>query len=265
MSVKMYSANAKTQLERNFNVSEFKCKCGDNHEICISPKFVKHLQKLTDVLDADKVIIVSGHRCAKHDINVGGNGRGWHTIGYAADCTFWKDGDVIDPKYVACKAQDLEFKGIAVIGYIGQKNCTNIHLDDSPTRKWYGDETVKGGTDRSVTDDFYKYYNISNTNNDYIRKLQKTLNNLGCRISIDGIVGPQTLTNVRKFTIDMGDNNALVEWIQDALNYIGYDCGDSDGIVGPKTFNAINDFQRKNKLGVGYFGGSDWNKLLELI
>ena len=38
MSVKTYKYNDKTQLTKHFNVQEWKCKCGKNHEIKIDDK-----------------------------------------------------------------------------------------------------------------------------------------------------------------------------------------------------------------------------------
>lgn len=266
MEVKMYNYSSTAQLEKNFNVSEFRCKCGVSHPIQIAPKFISHLQRLTETLGADKVYIISGHRCQTHDRKVGGNGRGQHTLGYAADCQFWKNGSIIDPKLVACKAQDLGFKGIAVIGNIGQKICTNIHLDDSPTRKWYGDETVKDGTKNSVTKDFYEYYGFKKGNAELARELQHILNAKGQRLTVDGIIGSLTINAARKYTINLGDEGPLVKWVQKVLNDVWkYNCGVADGICGEKTFKAINDFQSDANLGVGYFGGHDWNELLSII
>lgn len=33
-------------------------------------------------------------------------------------------------------------------------------------------------------------------------------------------------------------------WIQKDLNFLGYNCGDADGVIGSKTKNATKIFQR---------------------
>jgi GH25 family lysozyme M1 (1,4-beta-N-acetylmuramidase) len=54
---------------------------------------------------------------------------------------------------VCCEAQDIGFKGIANINMTYQYT----HVDMRANGKWYGDEVVNYST---VTDDFYKYFNI---------------------------------------------------------------------------------------------------------
>ena len=57
-------------LSENFNLSEFKCRCGcDNNEV--DPAFIAKLQRART--DADVVFTVtSGCRCAKHNAAVRG-------------------------------------------------------------------------------------------------------------------------------------------------------------------------------------------------
>lgn len=153
--VRKYAFNDSTQLSPHFNIQEFRCKCGTEHETMLSEELIQNLEKLYDALNCSKIIVTSGYRCADHDRNVGGNGTGQHTLGKAADiCCYGQDGQPISSKIVCCKAQDLCFCGIANI------NAAYIytHVDVREGRKWYGDE-VKGNS--SVTDDFYKYFGIS--------------------------------------------------------------------------------------------------------
>ena len=70
------------------------------------------------------------------------------------------------------------------------------------------------------------------------------------------------MSAVKKYTIRNGDTGNLIKWVQNHLNQIGYNCGTADGVAGQKTMGAIYDWQRTNKLGVGYLGGSDWDVLL---
>lgn len=149
---KTYDFNDTTQLSPHFNISEFRCKCGKEHETLNSQELVEKLEKLFTALKCSKIIVTSGYRCEQHDKNVGGSGSGQHTLGNAADiCCYGQDEQPISSKIVCQKAQDIGFTGIANItaAYI------YTHVDVRPNGKWYGDEVHSNG---SVTDDFYKYF-----------------------------------------------------------------------------------------------------------
>ncbi len=150
--IQKYDFNDTTQLSPHFNVKEFRCKCGKEHETLISDELIEKLEKLYATLNCSQIIVTSGYRCEQHDKNVGGSGTGQHTLGNAADiCCYGQDGQPISSKVVCCKAQDIEFRGIANItaAYI------YTHVDVRPNGKWYGDEVHSNST---VTDDFYKYF-----------------------------------------------------------------------------------------------------------
>ena len=152
---KTYKSNDNTQLVEHFNVSEFRCKCGKNHDTILNPELPEKLEKLFKTLNCSKIIINSGYRCASHDKAVGGSGTGHHVYGNASDIVCYdQSGNKISSKKVSCIAQDIGFGGIANI----DNSYTATHVDVRPSNFWKGDETVT--TSYSVTDDFYKYYNI---------------------------------------------------------------------------------------------------------
>lgn len=153
-----YAYNQKTQLSDHFNSAEFRCKCGRQHSTLINPNLVKKLEELHSALRCSKIIISSGYRCKDHDKAVGGTGYGKHTEGTAADFICYdKSGSVINSKKVACAAQDIGFGGIANI----KKTYDYIHCDVRTDYFWKGDEAVPGGTNNSVTNDFYNYYGLT--------------------------------------------------------------------------------------------------------
>ncbi len=155
MSVKSYQCSDKTQITPHFNAQEFRCKCGQNHDILISDTLVSKLETLRTALNCSKIILTSGYRCPSHDKNVGGTGGGQHTKGTAVDVRCYdSDGKIISSKLVCCTAQDLGFTGIANI----TSSYTSTHLDVRSSGKWYGDETKGTST---VTSDFYSYYGIT--------------------------------------------------------------------------------------------------------
>lgn len=72
-----------TQLNKYFKRKEFSCRCGCG----TSTVDAELLQVLTDVREhfGKPVVITSGHRCAKHNANVGGVKDSMHLTGKAAD------------------------------------------------------------------------------------------------------------------------------------------------------------------------------------
>ncbi len=257
--IKIYGHNSSEQLSKHFNVREFRCKCGRNHNTEINPELISKLEVLYKQLNCKKIIVNSGYRCSAHDKAVGGNGCGQHTKGNAADIVcYGADGKIISTKKVACEAQEVGFGGIGNI----DSTYTAIHVDVRTGSKWYGDEAVAGGTSGNVTDDFNRYYAV---NSNYIAELQTILNAKGAALTVDGIAGPKTLSECYKYTIELGDQGQLTRWVQQRLNALGFGflCGTADGIAGNNTMNAIHEFQRVNKLGQGYLGGTDWDLLVK--
>lgn len=70
-------------LNKYFKRKEFACRCGCG----TSTVDAELLQVVTDVREhfGVPVVITSGHRCAKHNANVGGAKNSMHLTGKAAD------------------------------------------------------------------------------------------------------------------------------------------------------------------------------------
>ncbi len=93
-------------------------------------------------------------------------------------------------------------------------------------------------------------YTGSSTNNSRIYCLG---GNQGNQVSItaktqDRILGYRRLRPVGKMdwakkNLKKGDTGPEVRQLQDALKQLGYNCGTSDGIFGPKTEQCLKDFQ----------------------
>ena len=176
--IKIYKSTDRTQLTTHFNVSEFRCKCGGNHDTKLDSNLVQKLEQLFTTLNCSKIIVNSGYRCQTHDKNVGGNGNGQHTNGTAADIVCYdKSGKKISSKKVCCVAQDTGFGGIANI----DGTYTATHVDVRTGVKWYGDETVT--TAYSVTDDFYEYYKLEKS--DVYGKEKRSIN---VSVIVDGVI-----------------------------------------------------------------------------
>lgn len=264
MAVIIYDASDKNQISEHFNVQEFKCKCGKNHEIKIDSKLVKFLEMLITELKAKKCIVSSGYRCPEHDKAVGGGGFGQHTKGTAADVCFYDENDVpISSKIVSCKAQDIGVPGIANIN----KNYSYIHLDTRASGKYYGNEIYGYNT---VTNDFYKYYGIKKAtlnkgSNSNVKEWQESALKDGFKLAsgADGIWGNECLT-VAKTAIckrikGKYENKNLVKIIQKKIGV------EVDGKFGKKTEAAVKEFQRKHGLTAdGIVGVNTWKAILNI-
>ena len=182
-----YKSTDKTQLTPHFNVSEFRCKCGGNHDTQLDEALADKLEKLFSALKCSKIIVNSGYRCPAHDKNIGGNGYGQHTKGTAADIVCYdKNGKKISSKIVCCAAQDIGFGGIANI----DSTYTATHVDIRTSLKWYGDETVT--TAYSVTNDFYSHYKLSKS--DVYGTAAPSKKTKSVTLTVDGVTYEGTLT-----------------------------------------------------------------------
>ena len=68
---------------KNFNVSEFACKCGCGYNV-IDQRVINMAQTIREALGVS-VRVNSGCRCEKHNAKVGGVKGSKHTKGLAAD------------------------------------------------------------------------------------------------------------------------------------------------------------------------------------
>lgn len=258
MSVYVLPYNSKQQLSPHFNAQELRCKCGGTHNITVNTDLLDKMEKLTNVVADIKgvspeevhITVSSANRCKTHDINVGGNGYGMHTLGKAMDIQVTCKNEIIDTKLIACIAQEIGFAGI------GRIRCTigdYIHCDvgtlgEHGGKKWLGDETVKGGTSGSVINEpqtYWNYYGLKRS--DYFKdekislekQLQTVLNEMGEKLVVDGVIGEKSLAALKKHNINKGESGKFVKVVQEILNSKGYDCGEADGICGDKTVQTI--------------------------
>jgi uncharacterized protein YcbK (DUF882 family) len=114
------------QLTKNFNISEFQCKCG-----CEMPEFVKkNVEELARDLQVirDKVGVGftpnSAYRCPKHNTAVGGVKTSQHLKGKAADISI----KGIEPSEVADLVEDLMKTEVITKGGVGRYNSFT-HVD----------------------------------------------------------------------------------------------------------------------------------------
>lgn len=115
-------------LSRNFNRSEFACKCGCGFN-AVDENLVAALQGLRDSVGRP-VGILSGLRCEKHNKNIGGAQGSMHVLGKAADIAV----PGMSPRelYRACEAIPVFLRGGVGIGF------GRFHVDVRGVRARWG-------------------------------------------------------------------------------------------------------------------------------
>lgn len=283
-----YSTNKSKKLSDHFSVGEFASPSDYNgnypEQILIDSSLIVMLEDVIAHFNCDRCDINSGYRTAACDIAVGGSGYGPHTYGCAADAYFYKNGQPIESRLIACYLQDIGARGI---GYCCGGNYYGTHID-TLSRVWHGDER-----DYSVTvSDYYSYTGTTKaevyggsespsaptadtsriktvqdwlgvevdgiygnkTKSALVKKLQTVLNLLyGANLAVDGIFGNKTasaLPNICK-----GSAGDLTKVLQGFLICHGYDTGGFDGVFGNQTDAAVKSFQTKHGLTVDGIAG----------
>ncbi|HHX67596.1 MAG TPA: glycosyl hydrolase [Gallicola sp.] len=93
---------------------------------------------------------------------------------------------------------------------------------------------------------------------EWVGKLQRTVG-----VNVDKIVGPITLKACT--LLKKGCTGELVKRLQEILKAYGFNCGNIDGILGDKTYNAVVAFQKSRGLAIdGVVGYNTWKALLGL-
>ena len=278
MSVKYYNypADKDVQLSAHFKMGEFVDP--SDYTSAPFPSTVPIDSDLIDILEQVRdhfgctCDINSGYRTPAADKAVGGSGSGPHTYGCAADAYFYKDGQPVESRLIACYLQDIGAHGI---GYCCGGNFYGTHID-TLSRVWHGDER-----DYSVTvSDYYSYTGTTKSevygssggssaptgNSDgiktvqdwlgvdvdgvygnqtktaLIKELQTVLNEqYGSNLAVDGIFGNQTASAIQN--LKKGSTGDLTAVLQGLLICHGYNTGGLDGDFGAQTDKAVRDFQ----------------------
>lgn len=116
--------------------------------------------------------------------------------------------------------------------------------------------------DKIIDESFFNSPVIEQTKSkkDYIKNIQSALG-----VTADGIVGPKTIAATITISKTKNNKHAVVKPLQEYLNYLGYNCGNTDGIAGIKFENAVKQFQKDHScLSDGELTAqkTTWKKLL---
>lgn len=121
------------QLARNFNISEFACKCDCGFDE-IDPILVVQIQRFRDLLWISTGVeipikVTSGCRCEKHNADIGGASHSSHLAGMAADIVFSRV-PVLAGGQIVQLANEFGVMKVGGIGVYPDQNF--MHLDISP-------------------------------------------------------------------------------------------------------------------------------------
>lgn len=120
--------------------------------------------------------------------------------------------------------------------------------------KWWGYANFISDYDTFSFEEDEKWDNVN-----WIKNLQKTLG-----VAADGIFGKKSLAATPVISTKKNNTHATVKFIQEKLNYLGFDCGEVDGVFGNNTYKAVLAYQSKNDLDAdGIVGNNTWEKIVK--
>lgn len=122
------------KLSKNFDSSEFKCKCcGQLPENGMNPELIELLQAIRDKI-GKPILITSGYRCEKYNRQVGGAKHSQHVLGNAADIKVQdREMDASDVQHWLVLNFNKECKGIGCYD-----NFTHVDVRDGNHARWNG-------------------------------------------------------------------------------------------------------------------------------
>ena len=125
------------QLEKNFRLQEFVCKCGCGKVILNLPG-IKALQKIRDALGAS-LNIASGYRCDSYNKRIGGSTNSNHPKGKAYDVKCSKH----SVYKIALEAYKAGFTGIGISDNLPKSYYVHLTWDGSSPAYWIYDKNGK--------------------------------------------------------------------------------------------------------------------------
>lgn len=135
----------------------------------------------------------------------------------------------------------------SLIGQVGKQNMT-VH-------RWFSNKSCPGEYLMSKMGDIAAEVNVQLGYVDKVEEPVKVENNTYTRkqfikdvqaatgSAVDGIAGPESIGNTPTLCTARNKRHKAVKPVQRYLNTIGYNCGDVDGVFGPKTTAAVKRYQ----------------------
>ena len=163
-----YESDKDKFLSEHFQVKEFAAQSDyyGNYpsKIPIHDKLTEILEKVYTHFGCTLGIICSGYRTPSVDLEVDGSGSGPHTLGIAVDVYYYRNGEPIPSRLVACFLQDIGVKGIG-LNCGGNPNGTHFDMRGYGIWEgsfWHGDESERDDNGIYATvSDYYSYTGTS--------------------------------------------------------------------------------------------------------
>jgi len=127
----LYETRQGIQLTKNFNSSEFACKCCGR--VSIDTRLVLKLQELRDEIDTP-IYITSGFRCKKHNREVGGARCSLHRYATASDIKF--DWSVFPSAKSLVECLTSKFDGVGLYPKARTRKLSFVHVDLLPDKNF---------------------------------------------------------------------------------------------------------------------------------
>ena len=243
MAVKTYDNKENVRLQKNFRISEFRCKCGCGTTLH-DPLLSEYLQQIREHF-GKPLYITSGYRCEKHNATIKNASKtSRHMKGQAAD--FYVSG--VKPAEVAKYAESIGVKGIGL--YEGSDG-NFVHIDTRTSKSfWYG----HGQAYRATFGGEPIY-----TREQFLAELREALGCAGC----DEDLVRYTITVGAKYN----NTQPCIKPVQKYLVALGYkEAGEADGVAGAKFASAVLHFQQDRgcaMTGIMEEWGRTWQELLD--
>ena len=174
---------------KNFDYSEFKCKCGgkycNGYPVPFSYDLVSNLQKIRNYF-GKPLVITSPLRCKQHNKNSGGVSNSNHLKGWA--CDFYISG-------VSASKLMAYVKTLPYFRYTYNVSGSVIHYDITPPT--ISNKKTYSGTFPTLPSRGYFKKGDTGTQ---VKNLQKFLNWANdCKLSVDGVIGNNSISQVKVF------------------------------------------------------------------
>ncbi len=294
-----YTKGSSTRLSTNFKSTEFDCKGkGCCSETLVDPKLVNYLQNIRKYF-GKAVNISSGYRCEAYNKKIEESTNSQHTKGAAADIYINGISPVEVAQYaekmgiLGIGLYDSDKDGHFVhidtrttkAFWRGQsEQSVNSFFEKEPSQGSSSNSTtIEEGDLVKLTDDAVYYsgkpmplwvktekwfVKAVSGNRAVIDKSEDGTSSINSPVDVKYLIKVNVTQNTPKeepkerSTISEGSTGEDVKYLQTQLNFLGFDCGNADGIFGSKTEKALREFQKERNLSSdGVCGPKSWAEI----
>lgn len=295
----VYTKGTPTLLSTNFKSTEFDCKGkGCCSETPVDPKLVNYLQNIRKYF-GKAVNVSTGYSCEIYNKKIGDSADSQHTKGAAADIYINGISPVEVAQYaekmgvLGIGLYDSDKDGHFV--HIDTRTTKAFWRGqlEQPVNSFFEKEPSQGSSSNSaiieegdlvkLTDDAVYYSGKAmplwvktekwfvksvSDNRAVIDKSEDGTSSINSPVDVKYLIKVNVTQNTTKEkpkqrnTISEGSTGEDVKYLQTQLNFLGFNCGNADGIFGSKTEKALREFQKERNLSPdGVCGPESWAEI----